>query len=695
MEPQANLIQDTEPVTHVETLHSPVDDSLDFSESDYMMITEYIQALNSWQFSKSIPNFSYLGDVCDSILHARFPDPPRKTFPAGPHYFPLKICLLGSQFSGRHTNAKVLETRYGLKSFEIEKILEDKNKVLERKQELEEGKKPKKVQEDESEIFIEEAVNSGDKPKDRARLLRAKLRGLFGDEPKVEEEQKKNTKKEEVKCQGWIVIGFPKTAEEAEEIEQELGGFIDSRHMPPNLATIKKRESWIISEPSGRTIRKPKLEKSVFDLIFKFEVPSHILVKRAVDRRVDANGNIYNLSFNPPPDNLLPKLKPIENPNEEEILRNFEEFTNEKPSINAWLQKFGVNNWSSYTQITETKLDLVKELIDKRIQEWLKIREELSSKPESSEVLVEFHETEGLMSIKEVKSLYEEWVVLKNEYLRDLAEVLSTIYNIRNDLSSASDGIFNEFSEFLCREDHKQTLIDPFIEKLSKLLESQVIISTKSRKNLMDELDNLSDQLWDIIEGRKEENLKYLNKLIIQDPCLNLMASVLNSIKSLISIEINKLVRSFNLISRFDSLLTKSDSATELIAPELNIDTNIENPEYGEDILNSIILKGRELLLIIPESQYKAEGVLQYQLRLEEIQLWGNKNLASIMESSKKIFIILDKWIGDAIKAENDAANELINAWKASVRDRRVTELRVIRDNSMIRDYLTRELVNI
>lgn len=691
METQENLIQDSEPVPKIDNLYSPVDDSLNLSESDYSMLTEYIEATNSWQFFKGIPNFSFLGDVCDSIIHARFPDPPRKSFPPGPHYFPLKICLLGSQFSGRHTNAKALETKYGLKSFEIEKILEDKNKVLERKQELEEGKKPKKVQEDESEIFVEEAINSGDKPKDRARLLRAKLRGLFGDEPKPEEEQKKNTKKEEVKCQGWIVIGFPKTAEEAEEIEYELGGFIDTRHLPPNLATIKKRESWIIAKPSGRTTRKPILQKSVFDLIFKLEVPSHILVKRAVDRRIDASGNIYNLSFNPPPDNLLPKLKPIENPNEEEILRNLEEYKHEKHSLNAWLHKFGVNTWPAFTQITETKLDLVKETIDKKVQEWLKIREELLNKTENSEVLLEFHETEGLASIKEVKLIHEQWAVLKNEYLMDLTEVLSKISNIKNDLSEARDNIFMKFQEFLCRDDHKQDLIDPFIDKLSKLLQSQVIISSKTRKNLYDELDNLSDQLWDIIEGRKEENLNYLKKLKTQDPCLSLMTSILSSIKSLILIEITKLIRSFNLISKFNSILNKSVEFIEIPIPGFEVEIDIQSPDYSEDVLNSIILKGRELIIGIPESEYKIEGILQYQLRLEQIQIWGKKNLASVVESSKKIFVLLDKWIGDAIKAENDAANQLVNAWKDSVRDRRVSDLKVIRDNSMIKEYLTND----
>ena len=85
------------------------------------------------------------------------------------------------------------------------------------------------------------------------------------------------------------------------------------------------------------------LQKSAFDIIFKLDVPNNILVKRAVDRRIDSSGNVYNLSFNPPPENLLPKLKIIEHPNEEEILKNFEDYNLEK-NLTPWMLKFGVNN---------------------------------------------------------------------------------------------------------------------------------------------------------------------------------------------------------------------------------------------------------------------------------------------------------------------------------------------------------------
>jgi adenylate kinase family enzyme len=520
------------------------------------------------------------------------------------------------------------------------------------------------------------------------------MRGILGDEPKVEEEQKKNTKKEEVKCQGWIVLGFPKTAEEAEELEREMAGFIDSRHLPPSTADRKKCESLIIASPSGRTIRRPVLEKSLFDLIFKLEVPSQTLVRRAVDRRVDASGNVYNLTFNPPPDNLLPKLKPIENPNEEEILRNYEEFNADKARLNLWMQKFGVARWSSFVQIHETKLEVVKETIEKKIQEWLKNREENMNKVETFEVSLEFHDVEAMVSVQDVKNLYNSWVLLKNSYISDLLQALNGISNIKNELYEARQELLDTFEEFLTRPDQKQDLIDPFIEKLGKLLESKAIISSRSRKNLYDELDNLSDQLWDIIEGRKSENLKYLEKLINQDPCLALMTSVLSNIKSLVSLEISKLIRSFNLINLFNSILSKGEKPfIELGIPEVQIEINLENPDQGEEKLLEILRNGRNFIKTLPNSEVKDEGCSQFLVRLEEIQHWGKQTLSDIVKSSKKIFELLDKWIGDAIKAENDAANEIIKAWKDSVRDRRVSQVKTIRENSIIKEYLTRDLI--
>ena len=660
------------------------------SESEREIIDKYIKSQEIWEFSESIPNFSYLGDVIETIIEARYPPKPRCSFPSGPHYFPIKINLMGPLFSGKHTYAKFLESKYGLKFLEIEKILEDRNKVLERKQELEEGKKPKKIQEDEPELFVEECVNSpGDSSKEKARLIRARLRGLFGDEPRAEEETKKNPKKDEVKCQGWGLLGYPRTLEEAEDLELELSGFIDPKRLPLPPSHYKKLEAWIIAEPSGLIQRTPSLHKSIFDRSIKLEVPAQVLVKRAVDRRVDASGNVYNLTFSPPPDNLLPKLKPMEHPNEEEILKALEEFSTEKKAMNSWHSRFGIDEWSSFLNISETKLETVKEIIEKKIQEWLKIREESLNMPESTDRKLEFRDRIILISLADSKSLHSEWQEMRDSYLLELSTSLGSIQNLNTSLEEARESLLQRFEEYLCRPDDKQALIDPFIDKLSSLLESKAIITSRSRKNMLDELDNLSDQLWDIIEYRKNENLRLFEELKEEDPSISLGNAVTECAAAIINAEVRKLIRSVNLILNFQQKVLGEQGFESLTMEGINFD---QQDMYGEEKIQFIVVRAKEFMEYIPNFSSKIEAVTQFLLRIQQIEAWSYKTLDLISSTSRSTFQIMDSWVGDAVLAENTFVNEIINAWKESAKDRILSEHRLIQDNSNISYYLRKEL---
>ena len=60
-----------------------------------------------------------------------------------------------------------------------------------------------------------------------------------------------------------------------------------------------------------------------------------------------------------------------------------------------------------------------------------------------------------------------------------------------------------------------------------------------------------------------------------------------------------------------------------------------------------------------------------------------------ISTQSKNAFNLMDIWIGDTVKAENDFVNEIINSWKISVKDRINSNLTTIKRNSVISEYLT------
>ena len=60
------------------------------------------------------------------------------------------------------------------------------------------------------------------------------------------------------------------------------------------------------------------------------------------------------------------------------------------------------------TTIYETKLEIVKETVDRTIQEWLKIREELLNQKENNDIKVEFHDRTLIMTRSKELYFYNE-----------------------------------------------------------------------------------------------------------------------------------------------------------------------------------------------------------------------------------------------------------------------------------------------
>lgn len=354
---------------------------------DLSLISDYLIFKGSWECEASIPNDDLLGDILEVIIDTAFPPKPQDTFPPGPHYLPLKLLLLGQDFSGRHTLAKKITDLYGVKVFEMNKLLEDRLRVIERKTELDEGKKPKKTQaDDESEIFTEIALKvSAEKSWDRAKLIRGKLRGIYGDEPKSEEENKKPAKKDEVKSQGYCILGYPITLEDAFSLEKEQSGFVHPKYLPEPISKTKQREAYIIARPSDKSPPPPPKFKSAFDLCIMLDVPLNNIIRRAIDRRLDHQGNMWNLTYKPPPDNILNKLTKIEKPTEEELTENHNRFEQYKLDLVDWYSNFAIEQANLLKIDGDISIDNVWEIVNSTIQKI--IASKLSAEPKPAQLL--------------------------------------------------------------------------------------------------------------------------------------------------------------------------------------------------------------------------------------------------------------------------------------------------------------------
>lgn len=74
--------------------------------------------------------------------------------------------------------------------------------------------------------------------------------------------------------------------------------------------------------------------------------------------------------------------------------------------------------------------------------------------------------------------------------------------------------------------------------------------------------------------------------------------------------------------------------------------------------------------------------------RLYLINNWAITQADLIKLSLVSIYDLLDDWIVDAVKAENEIVNEMIEKFKSSVRLRTVVEDFTLRSNKEILSYL-------
>ena len=134
---------------------------------------------------------------------------------------------------------------------------------------------------------------------------------------------------------------------------------------------------------------------------------------------------------------------------------------------------------------------------------------------------------------------------------------------------------------------------------------------------MLDELDNLSDQLWDIIESRKEENLIYFEQLQNEDPSISLGNSVTECTAAIIKAEIRKLIKSVNLIILFHLYVLKDTEEQVLDIPEIDF---YDQELAGYDKIQYMVNTAKEYVDVIPNIPCKAEASNQFLLRIKQIE---------------------------------------------------------------------------
>ncbi|CAG9331121.1 CPC1_2 [Blepharisma stoltei] len=622
-------------------------------------LNDYLNAEGIWE-AENVPNDEYLGDIIEVVMDAAYPPDPLPPFPPGPHYLPYKICIIGPPFSGKKTQSKKLQELFGLKIFEMQKIIDDAAKVVQRKSEPEDPKR-RKLAEEEPEIFIQAALeNSTETANGRSKLLRGRLRGVFGDEPKLEEEVKKPGKKEEVKCQGFAILSYPSSAEEAIDIEKELGGFIHPSELPESVSSIKKREAQIIAFPSPKEYPPPKPFRTVFDLVIWLDVEKNTLIRRCVDRRVDNSGNVYNLTYRPPPDNILNKCKPIDKPTEEELKKEIQDFNERKEELYRCFSEFG-DRWETLLFFdADQPIEAVTEIIKKRLADISVIKSQPINKEEDSTIV--FNGQTLLLSNDSAKLIADKWETMKFQYLKEIGFSLKLVDMHWERYLTHLQEMGNEFREFLERNDDKENIVKNFLNGLNGIVVTKTVFSSSELSQTYAEIGELIDLLWDITDQRKIDAISHREEIMNESPLNKELTGIIKLARQLLQVEINKYYSILNLIHLFKALTTETEFS-EYSTPILKINWNLE-VQAGESFpaLNLLIETAKKSIVSDLAEIERNNEIFIFRCRL--IEKWATNSIQKYTEKIEEAYADLDNWITESVSLENDVINEIASKLK-------------------------------
>jgi hypothetical protein len=104
------------------------------------------------------------------------------------------------------------------------------------------------------------------------------------------------------------------------------------------------------------------------------------------------------------------------------------------------------------------------------------------------------------------KILLNLWLDLSRNYKGQMKLVFNKLRSKREEITFTFSTIQDQFLAFLNRYDNKQQILDDFVEHFNKFTDEYPDLreDEQTKEELHQRVDCLSDELWEIIEERKE-----------------------------------------------------------------------------------------------------------------------------------------------------------------------------------------------
>ena len=265
-----------------------------------------------------------------------------------------------------------------------------------------------------------------------------------------------------------------------------------------------------------------------------------------------------------------------------------------------------------------------------------------------------------------VQHMLQLWEEMESNYITDGIKALQEIQKQRTSITQNLNNCQRQFIEFLERPSESQEKVNEFVNSFNHFsMEYPDLRSDEQTKEeLLNRLERLSNNLWDITNARKEEALEKVNDMQQHGWNLVEMKHVIKNMATLIEVEIKKL-------SAVYQICMKSEPPVELdaeIATKKLLERGVSpyDSKQGtspalEQVLANLMSKAYELVYKNPNvTQVFAEEQGQvlknefaiFLYRLSMVHTWALVNLQEIHTNATKVYNKLDDWIVASVQQE-------------------------------------------
>ncbi|CDW87464.1 mitogen-activated protein kinase organizer [Stylonychia lemnae] len=262
------------------------------------------------------------------------------------------------------------------------------------------------------------------------------------------------------------------------------------------------------------------------------------------------------------------------------------------------------------------------------------------------------------------------WQTFEQSYYKECLTVFKVIRRQRDLILEGLNDMQTRFIDFLQRTDAKVQKVHEFIESFNKFSDEfpDLREDEQTKEELLKRVDTLNNDLWAIVEQRKDDAIAEHAKLIDNGWIDIELKKLIKNATTVVQNEVNKYLAFYALLVGFESPMQIrveryfNDAVDSGLAA---INQHKKSPILHQ--ISKLILKDIQQSLI---DHQQLDSDVRQQLKIESdnlifrlnmIQTWITVKLMDFYYFSQEVYNTMDDWISIAVLEENNAIKSVVD----------------------------------